>query len=39
MHDEDDEIAGALRRLHAGGWSVRDAACSGPGGSGTSSPA
>jgi hypothetical protein len=32
MHDEDDEIAGALRRLHAGGWSIGDAACSGLGG-------
>ena len=32
MHDEDDEIARALHRLHAGGWSVGDATCSGPGG-------
>ena len=32
MHDEDDEIAGALRRLHARGWSVGDAVCSDPGG-------
>src|SRR5512135_2939574 len=30
--DQGDEIAAALDRLHAGGWSVGDAACSGPGG-------